>query len=547
MVWYRVEWEQFDSTQPTGLMLEYLCLAGEVRINGMLVGRDSNLVPPLTRGWNTPHYWPLTPPLLHPGRNTMLVRVSGLAAYQPGIGPVTVGPAASVQTLYAHQKFVRVDSEFLNLGMNITISCVFLVLWIFRRREVTFGWYGLTRLFWVLYECNQVATSTWPLSSDRLWEALNTSFFLLCATSSVIFTLRFCERRFPRWEVALWLATGMAAIWMLATPPETMGQHRAVVSVMGVLIGFCGAGLMIYFAWRSRVVEQVILAGVSWVGLLAGLHDLLTFLNVLHGNIYYSNTVSTTRTIAIAAVLAWRYVRNANRIENFNAELRQEVEAARASLRGSLEHRHMIELTHARIGERLNLVRDLHDGLGSTLIGGLAAVEHAPEGTSASYLTRVLKEVRDDLRLIIDSSGREAAGEAGLAEQIVPLRHRMTQLLDAHDIDCRWTLTGLDDLLLSSSQVLDVLRFLQEALTNALKHSEAKLVQVAVQYDGSSLSLSVLDNGKGVSTEAGQGVGMQSMGVRARRLGGELHFASEPGRTLVAIQAASLSQEPRNA
>ena len=55
------------------------------------ISRDAQLVEPLTRSWNTPRHWLLAPPLLKPGRNTLLVRVSGIAAYQPGLGPFTLG------------------------------------------------------------------------------------------------------------------------------------------------------------------------------------------------------------------------------------------------------------------------------------------------------------------------------------------------------------------------------------------------------------------------------------------------------------------------
>ncbi len=90
--------------------------------------------------------------------------------------------------------------------MNLPLGCFFLMLWALRRREVACGWHGLSVIFWVLYEWNNVASSTWPFASDKLWEAMVPYFLLLFSSASVVLTLRFCERRYPRWEAGLWLA-----------------------------------------------------------------------------------------------------------------------------------------------------------------------------------------------------------------------------------------------------------------------------------------------------------------------------------------------------
>ena len=47
VVWYRVRWQQADAHAPVGLMLDYICMAGAVYVNGSLVGRDRSLVEPL--------------------------------------------------------------------------------------------------------------------------------------------------------------------------------------------------------------------------------------------------------------------------------------------------------------------------------------------------------------------------------------------------------------------------------------------------------------------------------------------------------------------
>jgi len=140
-----------------------------------------------------------------------------------------------------------------------------------------------------------------------------------------------------------------------------------------------------------------------------------------------------------------------------------------------------------------------------------------------------LKELRDDLRLVIDTTTHEQ--DSDLAGLLAPLRHRWSQRLEVADIDSRWQLEGLDGLRLGPARSLDLLRLLQEALTNVLKHSGAARVDVTVQRDGDQLQVEVRDDGTGFDTAtARRGAGLASLHSRATRLGSQLILDPLPGR-----------------
>ena len=75
-----------------------------------------------------------------------------------------------------------------------------------------------------------------------------------------------------------------------------------------------------------------------------------------------------------------------------------------------------------------------------------------------------------------------------------------------------------------------VWRVLQEALTNARRHSRANGVTVVLKTEGGHLIAEVSDDGCGFGPESGAGVGRSSMSERAVALGGELQIESEPGQ-----------------
>jgi signal transduction histidine kinase len=553
VVWYRLEWHQAEPLVPVGLALEYMRMAGELSVNGSLLHRDLSLVEPVTRAWNTPRFWVVAPPVLRAGKNTVLVRVSGFATFRGGLGPIIVGSPDAVQSIHEAEEFKRHGSKTFMGAVAATLSCVFLVLWGLRRSEVAFGWFGLNMLIWFLLRTPYVwAIDTWPLHTTYLYQSARFCTTLLFVATFTMFVFRFCERRFPQIERAMWLLIVALVLWLFLGAHDSSYRYRelAIALVSAVIMSAASISLVV-FAWRSKEPDQRMLSLVSFLYIGAVVHDLLVYTTVIKSNHYLFEVTVTFTALAIFCVLALRYARNLRRIENFNSELRREIDAARSELSNALRQQHETEMTHVRIGERLNLVRDIHDGLGGSLIGSIAAIENAPQSASVPHLLSLLKALRDDLRLIIDSATHRSDGDMFLGAQLVPIRHRMSRLLATSHIEYDWDVAGIDALTLDSAQALDVLRFLQEALTNVVKHSGATHVTARVRADteANELYIEVIDDGSGMvsaltstsGNDARQGAGMRSMQARAARLGGHWRVQSAPGRTTVAIYHVPLS------
>jgi signal transduction histidine kinase len=283
----------------------------------------------------------------------------------------------------------------------------------------------------------------------------------------------------------------------------------------------------------------------------AGIHDLLTVFGVLRDNHYYTAFTSQLLMIGMAFVLAWHFVANVRRIERFNDELTERIDEARADLVTTLQRQHELEVANARLSERLDLAHDLHDGLGGTLVSSIAMLEHTPESIVPGRVLSLLKELRDDLRIIIDTASSRQLGEHALEDLIAPLRHRMMRLFEGRGVECAWHVSELETVGLTASRKLDVLRVLQESLTNVLKHSGATRVRIDLRHLDGSLRLVVEDNGTGfdpAAVEVRSGLGMRSMQTRAARLGGNLTVRSNESGTVltlaVKIGPSTVAAEP---
>lgn len=108
-------------------------------------------------------------------------------------------------------------------------------------------------------------------------------------------------------------------------------------------------------------------------------------------------------------------------------------------------------------------------------------------------------------------------------------------------IDC--ACDGLDGLLTPETQ-LRLYRIVQEALGNMVKHSGATSAQICSVIDGTTLRVTITDDGCGfdpgavVPTTPGHGFGLVSMAERTRMMGGALTISSAPGAgTTVVIEA----------
>lgn len=189
--------------------------------------------------------------------------------------------------------------------------------------------------------------------------------------------------------------------------------------------------------------------------------------------------------------------------------------------------------------ERARLRQDLHDGLGPLLSGiGLCAralsdrlgrkgleVEHA-------LLERIRTEVVNavaEVRRLIDALPPAAVEAYGLVDAV---RRHLRSAPPAAAVEMVVTeLPPLPPALEAAAY-----RIVTEALTNVVRHADARLTRVTLTAAHGSLLIGVADDGRGIASPpggagpgVGPGVGLGSMRLRAESLGGTLSIRTAPG------------------
>ena len=232
-------------------------------------------------------------------------------------------------------------------------------------------------------------------------------------------------------------------------------------------------------------------------------------------------------------------------VEGANEQLEGRLRQREADLQANHERLRTVEREQALLLERERLMADMHDGIGSTLMSSLILLEHGQ--LDRDGVANVLRECVDDLRLVIDSL---EPIENDFSTLLATLRYRLGRRLEVAGVSVEWTMEDLPRLpWLSPPDALQVLRLLQEVLTNVLKHARAQRVKMWARLaEGGNVEVRVQDDGRGFDTEAAVhrgGRGLSNLRLRARQLPGELQIDAAPGRgttvrLLLPVQRAAL-------
>jgi signal transduction histidine kinase len=138
---------------------------------------------------------------------------------------------------------------------------------------------------------------------------------------------------------------------------------------------------------------------------------------------------------------------------------------------------------------------------------------------------------------LLERQGVPVPSDDDLLPLLGNLRYRLEPRLKAGGIALDWQVRDVPKLAcLTPQNVLHILRILQEALTNVLKHARAKVVRVATSSDARGVLIKISDDGQGFDEAAdSRGHGLASMRQRACAVGAELSLTSSPRGTTLSL------------
>jgi signal transduction histidine kinase len=194
---------------------------------------------------------------------------------------------------------------------------------------------------------------------------------------------------------------------------------------------------------------------------------------------------------------------------------------------------------------RTRIATDLHDDIGSSLsqiaILSEVAYQRAAGGRAGEPIARIGTLSRELLDSISDIVWAIQPHKDHLSDLTQRMRHFASEVLSARNVEIHWTAGDCGDFELNTELRRQVYLIFKESINNIAQHSRATETHIDLRVVKRQLALDVSDNGCGIESRDGHhGNGLESMKLRAARLGGELQVRSAKGQGTTVILRAPL-------
>lgn len=500
------------------------------------------------------------PPGLPAGVHRVDLRIATPAGLPPALSEIWAGDG----DLLRHACDAANDKrQSLRVGSLYLVSLIGLVALAIAvlQRDAAAAWFAAMAAAWIAhYTVNNLGS---PTVDGTAWALMFYVSRPLAGLPLVMFCLRFTQTRRPWLEIGLVALYAAGYLTALALPPELWPRW---ISLFGLLL-LCVLGpvfvLLVHFALTRGGLGGIGLSVALFFGITSNVLDLLRWVGLLpYGARMVGYMTVPLLALGIAALLIERlalYMR-----DEATASERMRVELERQRVQLAEDHR-LLQSQSERIAvleERRRIMRDMHDGLGTQLVSASALLRS--EGHADPMLKELVDHALQEFRIVLDVLASPAANpgeDESLQVSLLlgKMRHRLEPALRASGIGIEWDVDALPaDFLPHDQDKLQLLRLVQEAFANVLKHSRARRVRFLAYELRDRVLIELTDNGVGIDPAiavAGSdtGHGIPSMRARAEVLGGKLEIENNAPGTRVRVSfprknagaaAASLSATP---
>lgn len=519
-----------DEVPPTGLALYFPSVNTRrvVSINGELLDAGLKFHHLTTHFWHIPSYVSVPAALLRVGENIIEVELDPDAPGGGYLAPPFLGLDEELRASYEVRRFLqRTGIQILVVAM-VALGLFLSLLYVLRRKDSSYFAFAIVTWVFAFPFYNVIAIDAWLPKPNYRWTGAVTMAWLTVAIAA--FVHRFFGIHRPRLEWAFALIAFVGSVYFALILDD---RHFATaVSIWGALtltIGLYPVVVVVDRFLREPTRELQLVLATGLIVITTSVHDILLVngpVSLEHDFAVVWGAVASTSVFAFLFVQ--RFIVAFDTSEALTEELEQRVEEKHTELETSYRTLRQLEQERAVATERERLMAEIHDGMGGQLVSTLAMVQGGdaqPAEVEAS-----LRAALDDMRLVIHSLD---AADTDIPTLLGMLRGRLAPQLERAGIRVRWQVEDVPPLPdFGPEAALQLMRIVQESVTNIVKHSGAKTLTVSTGVEADHVIVSLADDGCGLggTPAAGEGRGVGNMRKRAQTLGGELELRGcDPG------------------
>ncbi len=523
MGWYRIHFQGPDTagTRPLGVFFGRIGDVDEVFLNGQKIGGEGVMGDRRVEAPFVQRLYRIPRSLLLPGEDNLLaVRV--MNTYVTGgifEEPVLLGDHSDLLGLKTEREnaISRVDLILL-VSLSVFVVFFFLIhLSGVRDREyLAFAVFVL--LYTVEYLLDSLIFYQTGLKTHTL-QKLVASLMMLLPASFLIFLSLAVKQRITRLLKWILVSYGVLAVaFLFSVDPGTY----LAMSYVWMVLSLVSAWLALRYsvnAFRRNVQQSAVFLVAIGVVCLGIVNWILEVLGVLTAREIYGRSVS--EYVLPVTVLCFVYAIDVRFSE---------------SLKSIKTFSEKVLIAHEE--ERKRLARDLHDGLGQSLLTTKFNLERMNQERQDAVVRSAVEELSgniDELREISSGLRPPFLEEMGLPAALKMYCNRVAKKT-AVEIEVKADLASRPRPLIEEN----LFRIVQECISNASKHASA--THITVRLDGSKdrLVMQVEDNGHGFDygkiPSEGLGIGLSTMSERANLMGGTFSIRSGQRGTTIRVE-----------
>ena len=500
-----------------------------IRVNGTPVHGSELSGRQPARMWNIPVLATVPPSLLQAGQNRIEIALHGYPQEGLVLEPFHFGEAQLLAPHYNWRFITSAGMARFNLGFMTIAGIMLGIIWFARRSEPIYALLATSCGFACII-CIHFGFDTSAVGyrwSTLIWQVSVSIYVLLI--------FKFCNHYIgedlkPLETVSLVFIMAEIVVGTLVPAPYLFDTlllfklHPAILSflVLAVLLGnrskIDKPDLRIFFFFLSMASAM-------------GVYELYITAVVDPGR---NQHIFQFMPLSMLCVCLWlvisRFMLSLRSYEELTGTLKQTVAAKTEELRVTYDKLGQAQRLKAINDERQRIMLDLHDGIGGQLVNTLAYMQNNEKGDAV--IQTALEDALRDLSLMLDSLETDAS----ISTLLGMLRTRLETLLAEHALEFDWRIDDEPELPHPGpSQNLNLLRIVQESITNIIKHAEASIITIASDRN----SVTIRDNGKGFDPAPDgrrhHGHGLAGMRRRAESIGAEFDLSSGSSGTTIRL------------
>jgi len=401
-------------------------------------------------------------------------------------------------------------SKILSVSSNIfcvALSIVMLLAWIIAPHKKVFLLSGLATGLWsILYSLALI--SEIDVSAYREWRPIrfiSESGLVYIMTRLVLAQCGFVGSRIFNYSFIFVSLIGPVSYFALGPSIE----NELNMYWTPVLVGFYAYAILLLFfrCLKKYSLISFCLLVQSLLSLVLAYHDVAVLVGLMPTDfvsdgrvgvgtlffepIFLSHLGLPVLLLVMSVLLLREYQDGITKIYGANKLLNSSLEALRLELEESFcERRRLVQLT-AMQNERERIYQEMHDGLGSKL-SSISRYLKTKNRLDPSVI-HALDDAYDELRAIVRSSSESSDFYLAVFSYCTTTEERLAEM----GIDMCYNIGDDAGLTLRRNAHFQLLRTIQEAVSNSIKYSQATKIRVKVKAVGSSLEIMVADNGVG--------------------------------------------------